>query len=255
METEIIPFKEPRLQARIDANDYASSSKKSAGYLGSKAASGAFQAIIALMPPHDTYLELFAGSGAVLLRKPPARRSVAVDLDSAVLDALPGDCPSLERVCGDALAFLGGFHWQGAGRVLIYADPPYLQETRTSRHRYKHEMTRGQHVALLAALRGVPASVILSGYPSPLYDDALPGWNTREFQAMTRGGVRTEKLWFNFRPSAVHWASYAGEDFTDRQRIKRKAARWAANYRGLPPGERLAVLAGLLAVAGEDRRE
>ncbi|MBW5840060.1 hypothetical protein [Yersinia enterocolitica] len=29
--------------------------------LGSKAASGAYQAIIALMPPHDTYIELFLG--------------------------------------------------------------------------------------------------------------------------------------------------------------------------------------------------
>jgi methylase of polypeptide subunit release factors len=223
------------------------------GYLGSKAASGAFQAIIALMPPHDTYVELFTGSGAVLTRKPLARRSFAVDLDSAALGALPGEYPGLERVCNDALAFLDGFDWESAGRVLIYADPPYLHETRTSRHRYNHEMTQAQHVALLARLAaGLPASVILSGYPSKLYDDALPGWNTREFQAMTRGGPRTEKLWFNFEPSAVHWASYAGEDFTDRQRIKRKAARWAANYKSLPAGERLAVLAGLMAVAGEE---
>jgi hypothetical protein len=32
-------------------------------YLGSKAASGAYQAIIALMPPHDTYIETHVGSG------------------------------------------------------------------------------------------------------------------------------------------------------------------------------------------------
>jgi DNA adenine methylase len=223
------------------------------GYLGSKAASGAYQAIIALMPPHDTYLELFAGSGAVLLRKPPSVRSWAVDLDRAALDALP-ETPRLERVCGDALPFLANFDWHGAGRVLIYADPPYLHTTRTSRHRYAHEMTDAQHVALLAALRDVPAHVLLSGYPSALYDNALPEWNTREFQAMTRGGVRTEKLWFNFAPDAAHWAQYAGSDFTDRQRIKRKAARWAANYRELPAGERLAVLAGILAVNAEEQR-
>jgi DNA adenine methylase len=223
------------------------------GYLGSKAASGAYQAIIALMPPHDTYIELFAGSGAVLARKPPALRSVAVDLDSTALAALP-DMPRLERVCGDALAFLAGFYWAGAGRVLIYADPPYLHALRTSRHRYAYEMTDAQHSALLAALRAVPAKVMLSGYPSALYDNALPGWNAREFQAMTRGGVRTEKLWFNFAPDVAHWASYAGSDFTDRQRIKRKAARWAANYQKLPAGERLAVLAGILAVNAEEQR-
>jgi hypothetical protein len=36
-------------------------------------------------------------------------------------------------------------------------------------------------------------SVILSGYPSQLYDETLAGWRSMEFQAMTRGGVRTEK--------------------------------------------------------------
>ena len=53
-------------------------------------------------------------------------------------------------------------------------------------------------------------------------------------------------MWFDDEPSAVHRASYAGPNFTDRQRIKRKAARWAENYRALPPGERLAVMAALL---------
>ena len=36
--------------------------------------------------------------------------------------------------------------------------------------------------------------------------------------------VNTEVVWFNFAPDRVHWASYAGRNFTDRQRIKRKAA-------------------------------
>ena len=90
--------------------------------------------------------------------------------------------------------------------------------------------------------------MILSGYPSALYDEQLGDWNTVALQAMTRGGVRTEKLWFNFSPDRVHWASYAGRNFTDRQRIKRKAARWARRYRALPAAERLAVLAALMAV-------
>ena len=132
--------------------------------------------------------------------------------------------------------------------MLLYADPPYLHSTRTSSQRYRHELTEGDHCALLERLRSVPASVILSGYPSAFYDALLPGWRSCEFQVMTRGGPRTEKLWFNFEPSAVHWASYAGVNFTDRQRIKRKAARWVENYRNLPAGERLAVLAALLSV-------
>lgn len=46
------------------------------GYLGSKAGAGVFRALIALMPPHVTYVELFAGTGAVLVRKIPATRSL-----------------------------------------------------------------------------------------------------------------------------------------------------------------------------------
>lgn len=213
------------------------------GYLGSKAASGAYQAIIALMPPHDTYVELCVGSGAVLRRKPPAARTIAVDLDRSVLGSLP---PAVNVVCRDAITYLDDGDYPRSTRTLIYADPPYLHSTRTSKHRYKYEMTDLQHRRLLRRLLRSRANIILSGYPSALYDSMLPGWGTLEFQVMTRGGPRTEKLWFNFTPDRVHWAAYAGKNFIDRQRIKRKAGRWAANYRALPPGERLAILAAMM---------
>ena len=45
------------------------------GYLGSKLASGAYQTIIAAMPPYDTYIEPFVGSGAIINNKPPAEYS------------------------------------------------------------------------------------------------------------------------------------------------------------------------------------
>lgn len=218
--------------------------------MGSKAASGAFQQIIALMPPHDTYIELFAGSGAVLTRKAPASVSHAVDLDAKALASIP-DLPGLKKWNVDARAFLDSFDYVRSARTLIYADPPYLHSTRTGRNRYAHEFTEIEHVDLLAQLRCVPCDVILSGYPSALYDSQLPGWGTHQFQVMTRGGIRTEQLWLNFAPSAVHWATYAGKDFIDRQRIKRKAQRWARNYMAMEPGERLAILTELLA-AGVD---
>jgi DNA adenine methylase len=37
-------------------------------YFGSKATSGLCQAIIALMPPHDTYIETHLGGGAIMKR-------------------------------------------------------------------------------------------------------------------------------------------------------------------------------------------
>lgn len=233
----------PRLAPRPKFSPHLNSHM---GYLGSKAGSGVWQAIVALMPPHETYVELFAGSGAVLLRKPPAAVSFAVDLDRPSLRSIRAADPIVNCVHVDAFRFLDEFDYGARGRVLIYADPPYLHSVRSSRHRYAHELDDRDHRRLIAKLRRVPASVILSGYPSPLYDRLLHDWHTLEFQAMTRGGPRTEKLWYNFEPSAVHWASWAGHNFTDRQRIKRKAARWAAHYQRLSVGERLAVLAAVL---------
>jgi DNA adenine methylase len=218
------------------------------GYLGSKAASGAYQAIIASMPAHDTYIETHLGSGAVMRRKPLAARSIGIDIDAQVMEQFAG-VSGVELYCSDAVAFLRGFDYAAAGRVLIYADPPYLLETRTSRHRYRYEYSDNDHRVLLSVLvdlakRGV--AVMVSGYPSALYDGLLPGWRTRTFQAMTRGGVRTEKLWFSFSVDSAYWATFAGSTFTERQRIKRKAQRWAENYRALAPAERLAVLAAML---------
>ena len=55
----------------------------------------------------------------------------------------------------------------------------------------------------------------------------------------------------NIVPDRVHWARYAGRNFTDRQRIKRKAASWGARYEALPVAERVAVLAAMMAVEAQ----
>lgn len=214
-------------------------------YMGAKSGSGVFQAIVSQMPPHDTYIESHLGSGVVLRAKPPAARSIAIDLDHRTLLDFPPP-PGVETVHGHAHDFLLTFDFAGAGRVLVYADPPYVETTRTSRARYRKDYTEQDHRDLIEILRGLPCAVILSGYPSALYDELLGDWRCVTFQAMTRGGPRTECLWMNFPAGAVQWARYAGKGFTDRQRIKRKAERWRLKYRQVPPGERLAILAALL---------
>ncbi|WP_411706359.1 DNA adenine methylase [Edaphovirga cremea] len=164
------------------------------GYLGSKAASGAYQAIIAQMPPHDTYIESHLGGGAVMLRKPPAIRSIGVDIDDKTLKdfrqhhMLNKRNAHIELINHDAADFLNSFDYDNAGRTFIYADPPYLLETRTGRARYRHDYTRADHARLIAVLRSLHANIMISGYPSAFYDDLLHGWRSVEFQVMTRGG-------------------------------------------------------------------
>lgn len=221
--------------------------KQSMQYLGSKAASGAYQAIISIMPPHEVYIETHLGSGAVFLNKPRAACSIVNDLNAECLCAIEKAAPGAAmRYQQDARDLIANFDYAGSGRTLIYVDPPYLPETRTSRARYKFEYTVQDHVDLIDVLKRVPANIIISGYPSSLYDRLLAGWNSLEFQAMTRGGVRTEKVWFNYEIQAAFSPVYAGLNFTDRQRIKRKAQRWADDYASMPPGEQAAILQAIL---------
>lgn len=89
--------------------------------------------------------------------------------------------------------------------TLVYADPPYLPETRASgnkydlKHRmYRHDLDRDGHAELLANLRTVESMVVLSGYPSKLYDEMLKGWRKSSTTAFADGArKRTECLWLN----------------------------------------------------------
>jgi len=115
--------------------------------------------------------------------------------------------PAVARLHGVSLECLPALDLIGRyGRcedALLYVDPPYVRSTRTGRG-YTHEMSDDDHRELAAALREVKASVVLSGYASPLYDEDLyPDWHRTEFTAVTGNGgqrrARTEVLWSNRR--------------------------------------------------------
>lgn len=82
--------------------------------------------------------------------------------------------------------------------VLIYADPPYLMETRKG-EQYRYEMTEQDHLDLLDALKQHKGSVIISGYPSEMYDRELRGWSFIHRKSYNQNSdQRTEVLWCNF---------------------------------------------------------
>lgn len=88
--------------------------------------------------------------------------------------------------------------------VLIYADPPYLLNTRGGKQ-YRHEMTEQDHVELLSALREHKGYVILSGYPSELYDRELQDWSRLTKRSYNQNcDARTEVIWCNFDTLMFH---------------------------------------------------
>ncbi len=214
------------------------------GYFGSKATAGLCQALLAMQPAHAVYIESHLGGGCLMQRKAPALRSIGIDLDERALAAF--SCPyPVELVHGCAHEYLSSFDYQGD--EYIFADPPYLRATRRSGRRYRCDYTDDDHGALLEILRSAPCKVMVAGHPSRLYDTALRGWRRASFQVTTQGVVRTEAVWFNYTLEHPHWSGYAGCSSTDRQRIRRKAQRWAARYRGLAAAERQALLSAMLA--------
>jgi hypothetical protein len=208
------------------------------------------------MPPHAYYAEPFAGSGAVLRRKPPALLSFVVEQDEEVLQwwrslAWPGTIV----VRGDGIQWLERMDSRieegDAHDWLVYCDPPYLPETRVKKRIYKHELTAERHVELLRRLNRLDCRVMVSGYPSKLYDQYLARWHVETREVVTRGGtMRTECLWCNFDPARAQSLGVtmpaAGDNFRERERIKRKRNRWRSRFMAMPPGERGAVLAALL---------
>lgn len=240
-----------------------------------------YHQIINRIPPHDCYVELFLGSGAIMRMKRPALINVGVEVDTGVLvgsahDIKPG-APIVYRSDEDQFssqadnsyppigfyrrmtpARPGGywlFYAVDALRFLtecpldqncmIYADPPYVRESRRNKDRlYSYEFTDGDHRDLIRILKQSPAQVMISGYPSELYSDLLAGWRCETFTSYVRGGrPATECLWMNYpEPVALHDYRYLGQNFRARERITRQKKRWIARLERMDKLQRQAML-------------
>jgi DNA adenine methylase len=125
----------------------------------------------------------------------------------AYADRLAAAAERLHTVSLEALPALEVITRYGSrSNVLLYVDPPYLGTTRGWGNNYRCEMkTAAEHQELAAALGECKATVVLSGYDSPLYLELYDGWHRYE-QATLTGNAKTDKgrvevLWAN-RPLA-----------------------------------------------------
>ncbi len=137
-----------------------------------------------------------------------ARGSMAGDVNAwwTAIDQLPQIIDRLRRVqilFQTAFEAIKRFDHSDA---LIYCDPPYLPETRASNSRnvYGKEMTTNEHLELGKVLNKCKSKVIISGYPSPLYENVFKSWRRVEFDMANHaaGGRKKlrkcETLWLNW---------------------------------------------------------
>ena len=103
-------------------------------------------------------------------RKPPAIRNIGIDLDRPAMMDIDRDGP-VELRHGCSLCSFKAFPLRG--RELVYCDPPCLQATRRSVRRYRHDFKGAAHAALQTLLKLLECQVMISGYPSRLYETQL----------------------------------------------------------------------------------
>lgn len=98
----------------------------------------------------------------------------------------------------------------GVSDAVLYCDPPYLGTVRPSLAKRSGDYVveyhaEAEHRELAEALRETPAAVVLSGYPSPLYEELYADWHRVERRVVVStsnhygGATRwaTEALWSN----------------------------------------------------------
>ena len=98
----------------------------------------------------------------------------------------------------DAIGLIDRFNSRD---VLMYLDPPYLRSTRRSGALYTNEMTEKDHRRLLDTISSSKAYIILSGYDSDLYNEALRDWYKDSIMVTTTSlAIAAETVWMNYEP-------------------------------------------------------
>lgn len=86
--------------------------------------------------------------------------------------------------------------------TLIYADPPYLNETRSTKNIYNNEMSPDDHKRFLEFFKNCKSMVVLSGYDNAMYNNELNGWVKVRKSTHTVNAVdRSECLWI--KPNSI----------------------------------------------------
>lgn len=123
---------------------------------------------------------------------------------TGAVDGLAAVHARLRRVVLESKPAIELIRAEDTPATLFYLDPPYLHETRTAPNVYTLEMNEADHRELLDVVKACKGKVMLSGYPSALYGQALEGWKTYTFDLPNNAaggeckGRETEVLWCNF---------------------------------------------------------
>ena len=235
-------------------------------YLGGKGCAGTYQQIINRIPPHVRLIIPFAGNCAIARNIKPALNTLLFDLDKNVIAAWENslknstDKNRYHITLSDGTRYIDNNKNSFNCSDVVYCDPPYPLNTRRSRStKYKYDFTDSDHLSLLMVLLQLKCPVLISTYPNKLYNDLLKDWRKENYYSTTRKGRRLESLFMNFENPGcyLHDYSFAGKNYRDRERIKKKVDRYYKKFNNMNPLERNAIfekLSGPIPTNGDDTR-
>ncbi len=124
-----------------------------------------------------------------------------------LVERMPAIVDRLRRVVVESREAVDCIRAYDVPDAVFYVDPPYLADTRSSRNDYRLD-TAGEpnHRRLADVLHGCAGTVLLSGYPSSLYEELYGDWWRAEVSVHRpstnlrgRSGVGggTEVVWSN----------------------------------------------------------
>lgn len=152
------------------------------------------------------YVASFQTFGATMIQRSGWRREVKLGRGSSLvsdwsrLDGLMAAARALKMAQIENRPALDIIREYDSPDTLFYVDPPYVMKTRSGggKNRYVHEMSDDDHRELASTLHDLRGMVIISGYPSALYDELFKDWRRLEKTTTTNGNsTALECLWLS----------------------------------------------------------
>ncbi len=239
-----------------DSTEISTAAIEEFNYVGRKKL--LFPMLMNLFPPHKNFYELMCGSAYVSLNKKLCKDSTFInDIDPKVMIKHRENNYAPDSFNREEISFDDeNIYWLNvpAGQLiasmmhskknLLFLDPPYPMDSRRAKAKlYKFEMSDKDHLNLLSLIRDISSYCVVCTYPNTLYGLILEDWNYRDYQVNTHGGMTTERIYFNFKPNiALFDYDRFGENFTDRQRIKRKTENLISKIDNSAPLEKCKMI-------------
>lgn len=211
-------------------------------YVGNKNFGGVLHEIINRIPKSSRYFSLFYGAGGIENSEYTSEAFfICAEKNPENIKYQKELCSSIEYNCYTDLIEDNVFKISD----FIFSDPPYMFSTRTSgRKYYKYEFSDTDHFRFLSYIRDIKAKCMITHPECDLYDSELSKWIKHPIKYMTHSGIFNDCIWTNYELGSIELLNYSllGENFTDRQRIKRQRAGIVKKFKNLPFHVRMAII-------------